>query len=60
MNEDPKQEIHLVINVVLTVQGILQPETGDTITVLFEFIAHATTCTYAAQKSYNLRKLVLF
>lgn len=60
MNEDPRQEIHLVINVVLTVQGILQPETGDTITVLLEFIDHATTRIYAAQKSYNLMKFVLF
>lgn len=31
MNADPKQETHLVINVVLRAQAILQPETRDTI-----------------------------
>lgn len=33
MNEDPEQETHLVTNVVLRAQGILQPETGNTITI---------------------------
>lgn len=59
MNEDPKQDTRLEINVVLKAQGTVQPETGDTIKFFLVFIGHAIACIYAAPKFYNLGKLSL-